>query len=109
MKTFATLATAAALSALSVAAPAQAGPWSNVSGAIESVQSGDYTVKRITSLEDSRAYRVNARAAQQADDVQSAIRSNPALLRDLTGRNVQINNVVAASVAANGGVTLYLR
>jgi len=109
MKTFVTLAAAATLSALSIAAPAQAAPWNNLSGAIEAVQSGEYTVKRIDALDDSKAYNVNARASQQADDVQSAIRSNPSLLRDLTGRNVQIGNVVGASVAANGGVTFYLR
>lgn len=109
MKTFITLAAAATLSALSIAAPAQAAPWNNLSGAIEAVQSGEYTVKRIDALDDSKAYNVNARASQQADDVQSAIRSNPSLLRDLTGRNVQIGNVVGASVAANGGVTFYLR
>lgn len=109
MKIFVTLAAAATLSALSIAAPAQAAPWNNLSGAIEAVQSGEYTVKRIDALDDSKAYNVNARASQQADDVQSAIRSNPSLLRDLTGRNVQIGNVVGASVAANGGVTFYLR
>ena len=109
MKTFATLAAAATLSALSVTAPVQAAPLFNVSGAIESVQAGDYTVKRIDALDDSKAYNVNARGSRQADDVQSAIRSNPSLLRDLTDRNVQIGNVVGASVAANGGVTFYLR
>lgn len=109
MKTFATLAAVATLSALSITAPAQAAPWNNVSGAIQSVQAGDYTVKRIDALDDSKAYNVNARATQQAEDVQSAIRSNPTLLRELTSRNVQIGNVVAASVAANGDVIFYLR
>ena len=109
MKPFVPPAAAATLSALSIAAPAHAAPWNNLSGAIEAVQSGEYTVKRIDALDDSKAYNVNARASQQADDVQSAIRSNPSLLRDLTGRNVQIGNVVGASVAANGGVTFYLR
>lgn len=109
MKTFATLAAAAAFSALSVAAPAQAGPWGNVSGAIQSVGTDSYTITRIDSLDGDEAYGVQAKAAQQADEVQSAIRSNPSLLRDLTSQHVQVQNVVAASVASNGGVTFYLR
>ena len=66
MKTFATLAAAAAFSALSVAAPAQAGPWSNVSGAIQSVGPDSYTVTRIDSLDSDQAYGLQAQAAQQA-------------------------------------------
>lgn len=109
MKTFVTLAAAATLSALSFAAPVHAGPWNDVTSAIQSVEAGKYSVIRIDGLEDDRADAVEALAARQEDEVQNAIRSNPTLLRALTDRHVQIRNVVAASPAANGGVAFYLR
>lgn len=109
MKTFVSLAAAATLSALAIAAPAQAGSWTNVASAIQSVDNGSYTLLRIDTIDGDESIGVNDQAAVQAEEVQNAIRSNPALVSALTERHVQIGNVVAASVAANGGVTFYLR
>lgn len=48
-------------------------------------------------------------AQANAMQVQSAIRSNPALVAQLQGEHVEIDNAVAATQALDGGLTIYLR
>jgi len=110
MTYFKSISAALALSVLAVAGTSQASLASGTdTAAVQSVQGGQYTLRRIDALDSYWADKVKARAAVNAGAVQQAIRSNPELVRDLTSRHVQIDNIVEASKALDGGVILYLR
>lgn len=110
MKRLVSIAAAAAVSALAVVGTAQASVISNSElSAIRSLQNGRYMVTKIDSLDHSQAAVVRAHATVDAGAVQQAIRTNPALLRDLKAQHVEIDNVVAAAPAMDGSMTLYLR
>ncbi|GAB4356237.1 MAG: hypothetical protein Kow0026_15890 [Oricola sp.] len=110
MKRLVSAAAVAAFSALAVAGTAQASVISNSElDAIRSLQSGQYMVTPIDSLDHSQAAVVREHAAVDAAAVQRAIRANPALLRDLKAQHLEVDNIVAAAPAMDGTMTLYLR
>lgn len=82
-----------------------------IDAAVRSFQGGDFRVAR---LKPSGAGDLQAEAAADLNSpevkkLQEAIRSNKMLMDNLEAQNVEINNIVSAEVADNGGLILLVR
>jgi hypothetical protein len=83
------------------------------SKAVSAWESGDYSIKQVSTLDDGslKTQLMDKKTADAAGvaDLQSAIEGNAALSSKLKADNVQINNIVAAEKAADGSVTFYVQ
>lgn len=113
MNRFIKIAIAAGISLTSLSSIGYADPFimsPGIDTAVRQFQGTDFRVNRVKPSERGDTEE-EAAAAKNSPDVralQASIASNKMLMEQLKAQNVEINNIIDAEAAANGGLVLYV-